>query len=115
MVLKVANGPGFEPSAKGRVSSKGLSLSFAFMCTLGAASAWGYSSTLTIWRNNKVMKICGARWLVCLPHAVPELGPELCPTGLKTCHLHSISIFRCENMLMLTSTLVSLILKEKAK
>ena len=43
MVLKVANGPGFKPSAKGGVSSKGLSLSFALVCTLGAASAWGSS------------------------------------------------------------------------
>jgi hypothetical protein len=32
MVLKVANGPGFEPSAKGGVSSKGLSLSFLHSC-----------------------------------------------------------------------------------
>jgi hypothetical protein len=39
MVLKVANGLGFKPAAKGEVSSKDLSLSFAFVCTLGAASA----------------------------------------------------------------------------
>ncbi len=31
VVRKVASGPGFEPSAKGGVSSKGLSLSFAFV------------------------------------------------------------------------------------
>ncbi len=30
---KVANGPGFEPSAKGGISSEGLSLSFAFVHT----------------------------------------------------------------------------------
>jgi hypothetical protein len=48
MVLKVANGPGFEPSAKGRVSSMGLSLSFAFVCTLGAASVWGSSCIASI-------------------------------------------------------------------
>ncbi len=34
VVRKVANGPGFEPSAKGGVSrEKGLSLSFAFVRT----------------------------------------------------------------------------------
>jgi hypothetical protein len=47
-VLKVANGPGFESSAKGGVSSKGLSLSFAFVCTLGAASVWGSSCIASI-------------------------------------------------------------------
>ncbi len=88
MALKVANGSGFEPFAKGGVSSKGLSLSFAFV----------YFSILKTWDNNKVSKICGARGPVCLSHAVPVLGPKLCPTGLKTCHLHSISIFGCENL-----------------
>ncbi len=108
MVLKVANGPGLEPSAKGRVSSKGLSLSFAFVCTLGAASAWCSSCVasifliLTIWDNSKVMKICGAWGPVCLPHAVPVFGPELCPTGVETCYLCSISIFGCENKLTLS-------------
>ncbi len=48
MVRKVANSPGFEPSAKGRVSSKGLSLSFIFVCTLGAAFAWGSSCIASI-------------------------------------------------------------------
>jgi hypothetical protein len=52
MVLKVANGPGFKPSAKGRVCSKGLSLSFAFVCTLGAASAWGSCCVASIFLHS---------------------------------------------------------------
>ncbi len=43
------------------------------------------------------MKIRGAQGLVYLPHAVLVFGPELCPTGVETCHLRSISIFECEN------------------
>ncbi len=55
MVLKVANGLGFEPSAKGRVSSKGLSLSLAFVCTLGAVPAWGSSCIASIFLHSHNM------------------------------------------------------------
>ncbi len=55
MVLKVANGPGFEHSSKGGVSSKGLSLSFAFVCTLGAASAWDRSCVAFIFLHSHNM------------------------------------------------------------
>jgi hypothetical protein len=43
------------------------------------------------------MEICGAQGPVCLTHAVPVFGPELCPNNLKNCHLHAISILGCEN------------------
>ncbi len=56
MVLKVANGPGFKPSAKGGVSSKCLSLFFAFVCTLGAASAWGSSCVAFIFLHSHNMR-----------------------------------------------------------
>jgi hypothetical protein len=58
MVLKVANSPRFEPSAKGGVSSEGLSLSyaFAFVCTLGAASAWGSSCIASIFLHSHNMR-----------------------------------------------------------
>jgi hypothetical protein len=52
MVLKVSNGPGFKHSAKGGVSSKDLSMTFAFVCTLGAASAWGSSCIASIFLHS---------------------------------------------------------------
>jgi hypothetical protein len=56
MVLKVANGSGFEPSAKSGVSSKRLRLSCIFVCTLGAASARGSSWVASIFLYSHNMR-----------------------------------------------------------
>jgi hypothetical protein len=82
---KVANGPGFEPSAKGGISSKGPKLVFCIRAYVGATSAWGSSCVASISFHshidyNKVLKIRVARGPVCLPHAVPVSGSKLCPT-----------------------------------
>jgi hypothetical protein len=74
VVRKVANGPGLEPSAKGGVSSEGPKLVFCIRAYVGATSAWGSSCVASISFHshidyNKVLKICGARGPVCLPHA----------------------------------------------
>jgi hypothetical protein len=84
-VRKVANGPGFEPSAKGGVSSEGPKLVFCICVYVGATFAWGKSCVASISFHshidyNKVFKICGARGPVCLPQAVPVSGSKLCPT-----------------------------------
>ncbi len=85
VVWKVANGPGFEPSAKGGISSKGPKLVFRICAYVGATSAWGSFCIASVSFHshidyNKVLKIHGAQWPVCLSHAVPVSGSELCPT-----------------------------------
>ncbi len=45
VMRKVANGPGFEPSAKGGVSSKGPKLVFRIRAYVGATTVWGSSYT----------------------------------------------------------------------
>ncbi len=85
VVRKVANGQGFEPSAKGGVSSEGPKLVFRIRVHVGATSAWGSSCVASISFHsyidyNKVLKICGAQGPVCLPHAVPVSVSKLCPT-----------------------------------
>ncbi len=85
VVRKVANGPGLEPSAKGGISSEGPKLVFCICAYVGATSGWGSSCVAYISFHShidyiKVLKIHGARGLVCLPHAVPVSGSELCPT-----------------------------------
>jgi hypothetical protein len=62
VVRKVANGPGFEPSAKGGVSSEGPKLVFHIHAYVGAMSAWGSSCVGSISFHsridyNKVLKI----------------------------------------------------------
>ncbi len=86
VVRKVANGPGFEPSAKGGVSSEGPKLVFHICAYVGAMTVWGrsYAASISFHSHidyNKVLKIRGARGPVCLSHAVPVSGSELCPTG----------------------------------
>ncbi len=85
MVQKVANGPGFEPSAKGGISSERPKLVFRIRAYVGATSVWGSSCVASISFHshidyNKVLKIRGAQGPVCLPYAVPVSGSELCPT-----------------------------------
>jgi hypothetical protein len=65
VVRKVANGPGFEPSAKGRVSSKEPKLVFRIHVYVDATSAWDSSCVASISSHshidyNKVIKIRGA-------------------------------------------------------
>ncbi len=48
VVRKVANGPGFEPSVKGRTSSKGSKLVFCICVYVGVTSAWGSSCIASI-------------------------------------------------------------------
>ncbi len=101
VVWKVANGPGFEPSAKGGVSSEGPKLVFCIHACVGATSAWGSSCVASISFHfhidyNKVLKIHGARGLVCLPHAFLVSSSELCPPSEDQPPL-LISIFGCEN------------------
>jgi hypothetical protein len=121
VVLKVANGPGFETSAKGGVSSKGLSLSFPLVCTWvqrlhGVVPALHlYSSILTRWDYNKVLKIRGARGPVCLPHAVPVSGPELCPTEWRPATFAHLNLRMWESVNRLNHMLASLTLKKKAR
>jgi hypothetical protein len=84
VVLKVANGPGFKHSAKGGISSEGPKLVFCICAYVGVTSAWGSSCVASISfhshiDDNKVLKICCARGLVCLRHAVLVSGSELCP------------------------------------
>jgi hypothetical protein len=64
VVRKVANGPGFKPSAKGGVSSEGPKLGFCIRAYVGAMSAWGSSCVASISSHshieyNKVIKIRG--------------------------------------------------------
>jgi hypothetical protein len=71
---------------KAELVALGPKLVFCIRAYMGATSAWGSSCVASISfhshiDNNKVLKIRGARGPVCLPHAVPVLGPELCPTG----------------------------------
>ena len=85
VVRKVANGPGFEPSAKGGVSSEGPKLVFRIRAYVGATTVWGssYAASISFHSHidyNKVLKIRGARGPVCLSHAVPVSGSKLCPT-----------------------------------
>jgi hypothetical protein len=85
VVRKVANHPGFEPSAKGGISSEGPILVFCIRAYVGATSVWGSSCVASISFHshidyNKVLKIHNARGQVCLPHAVPVSGSKLCPT-----------------------------------
>ncbi len=121
VVLIVANGPGFEPSTKGGVSSKGLSLSFALVCTWmqrlrGVVPAQHlYSSILTRWDYNKVLKVCGARGPVCLPHAVPVSGSKLCPTKWRPATFAHLNLWIWEPVNRLTHMLASLTLKKKAR
>ncbi len=70
---------------KAELVAKGPKLVFRICAYVGATSAWGSSCVASISfhshiDNNKVLKICGARGPVCLPHAVPVSGSELCPT-----------------------------------
>jgi hypothetical protein len=65
VVRKVANGPGFEPSAKGGISSEGPKLVFCIRAYVGATSAWGSSCIASISFHshidyNNVLKIHGA-------------------------------------------------------
>ncbi len=83
---KVANGPGFEPSVKGGVSSEGPKLVFRIRAYVGVTTVWGstYAASISFHSHidyNKVLKICDARGPVYLSHAVPVSGSELCPTG----------------------------------
>ncbi len=48
MVQKVANGPGFEASVKGGVSSEGPKLEFCIRAYVGATSEWGSSCVASI-------------------------------------------------------------------
>ncbi len=121
VVLKVANSPGFKPSAKGWVSSKGLSLSFALVCTWvqrlrGVVPAKHlYFSILTRWDYNKMLKICGVRGPVCLPHAVPVSGFKLCPTKWRPATFAHLNLWMWEPVNRLNHMLASLTLKKKAR
>jgi hypothetical protein len=88
VVRKVANGPGFEPSAKGGVSSEGPKLVFRIHAYVGAMTVWGssYAASISFHSHidyNKGLKIRGAQGPVCLPHAVLVSGSELCPTNRR--------------------------------
>jgi hypothetical protein len=78
--------PRVHTPQKAELVANGPKLVFCICAYMGAMSAWGSSCVASISfhshiEDNKVLKICGARGLVCLPHAVPVLSPELCPTG----------------------------------
>jgi hypothetical protein len=65
VVRKVANGPGFKPSAKGGIISKGPKLVFCIRAYVGETSAWGSFCVASISFHshidyNIVLKICGA-------------------------------------------------------
>ena len=76
---------GSNPPQKAELVANWPKLVFRIRVYIGATSAWGSSCVASISSHshiddNKVLKIRGARGPVCLPHAVPVLGPELCPT-----------------------------------
>ena len=61
VVRKVANGPGFKPSAKGGVSSKGPKLVFCIRAYVGAMTVCGssYAASISFHSHidyNKVLK-----------------------------------------------------------
>ncbi len=73
---------GSNPPQKAELVANGPKLVFCIRAYIGAMSAWGSSCVASISSHshigdNKVLKIHGARGPVCLPHAVPVLGPEL--------------------------------------
>jgi hypothetical protein len=77
---------GSNTPQKTELVANGPKLVFCIHAYMGATSAWGSSCIASISfhshiDDNKVLKIRGARGPVCLPHVVPVLGPELCPTG----------------------------------
>ncbi len=76
---------GSNTPQKAESVANGPKLVFRIRAYMGATSAWGSSCVASISfhshiDDNKVLKIRGTRGQVCLPHAVPVLGPELCPT-----------------------------------
>ena len=77
---------GSNTSQKAELVALGPKLVFCIRAYMGATSAWGSSCVASISFHshidyNKVLKIRGARGPVCLSHAVPVSGSELCPTG----------------------------------
>ena len=89
-----SNGPGFEPSAKGGVSSKLPTLVFCICAYIGATSAWGSSCIASISfhshiDDNKVLKICGARGPGLSPPCSPGIRFRTVPHRVKTSYLRS--------------------------
>ncbi len=79
---------GSNTPQKAELVANGPKLVFRIRAYMGVMSAWGSSCIASIsfhshMDDNKVLKIYGARGPVCLPHAVPVLGPKPCPTGWR--------------------------------
>ncbi len=120
VMWKVAKGPGFEPSTKGRVSSKGPKLVFCIRVYVGATSVWGSSCVASISfhshiDHNKVLKICGAQGPVCLPHAGLVSGSKLCPTKWRPTTFAHLNLWMWEPVTAQKPLLLSLTLKKKAR
>ncbi len=62
-----------------------------------------------------MLKICGARGPVCLPHAVPVSGSKLCPTKWRPATFAHLNLWMWEPVNCLSHMLASLILKKKAR